>query len=694
MSEFKYVGVDVETCGLNHNSDEIVEICAIEFNKSGEIGQIFHRMCRPMSGFIPAGASKVNNIYYEDVKDAKSYLGDGIREEFAEFLGDRIAVGHNIIAFDSKFLKVEPVAMFDTLLECRKRFTGGNKLKTACTRLNIEWNDNGAHRAQYDTERTIQLCLRLLELNEKDEAKKAETSIFTGVSEKVFENRNFEFMGVIPTDADKAVVSNQAYSYSRINLYNQCPFKWFMSYARGMKQPQVDYLTTGSICHKIAELVGQWCYRELFLNKFEVYFSDAVRSKELKFDKASLIQYAKVKDDSELTYRHLAGYLYDKRTTAQTVLGMAGIAPLITRMDAELDANSYEIPSMPDEETYWDIVMKTINNFQCNDVDVIRDVKRIMSTFYMNKDFSVRPNGVMVFEKKIAVDKDWNIVSDFFGKNVFFRFVVDVVEYIDGVVTIVDYKSSRKAMKVEDLKEDRQLKCYVLAISKMLPKGSFHKVVIRIDYLRHGETIEVEFDNVDHIIKETIDWIEQSVQSAKDESLKTDGKSFMPRRNEFCHVCHVGEVGVCPLFNKQFINNMDDPMSFTISTIDDCQRAWKRVEANKNENARLTKLCKAFVERCESDVYIDDNARLDFHLSEGRDYDSGKTMMALFKKGIPVEYAIKFFSMTQSSMESLKEAKGIEFTVEEIDEISKRTTKNTFNAYTRKEIEDKGFINK
>ena len=78
-------------------------------------------------------------------------------------------------------------------------------------------------------------------------------------------------LGIIPSESDKTFLATQTYSYSRINLFNQCPFKWYMQYIKGFKEPDKDYFQTGKICHKVAEWSGEWCYKELFKNKLLAY---------------------------------------------------------------------------------------------------------------------------------------------------------------------------------------------------------------------------------------------------------------------------------------------------------------------------------------------------------------------------------------------------------------------------------------
>jgi DNA polymerase III epsilon subunit-like protein len=144
--EFPYVCIDVETTGLDPDTNEIIEVAAIEFDKNGNVGRVFHQLCKPMSNYLPDIITKITGLKMEDLKYEPEYLRDSVREKVDYFVGDRELIGHNLIAFDIKFLRIEPVKMFDTLLKVRKMYKNGkNNLKSACKREGIEFNPDEAH---------------------------------------------------------------------------------------------------------------------------------------------------------------------------------------------------------------------------------------------------------------------------------------------------------------------------------------------------------------------------------------------------------------------------------------------------------------------------------------------------------------------------------------------------------------------
>ena len=95
-----YVVFDLETTGISCRIDRVVEISAIKVEK-GQIAGEFTSLVNPGVP-IPYAASKVNGITDEMVKDAPAF--DKVLEEFLDFAGDRVLVGHNIHSFDMNFI--------------------------------------------------------------------------------------------------------------------------------------------------------------------------------------------------------------------------------------------------------------------------------------------------------------------------------------------------------------------------------------------------------------------------------------------------------------------------------------------------------------------------------------------------------------------------------------------------------------
>ncbi len=95
-----YVIFDLETTGISPRNDEVVEISAIKVI-GGKVVEEFSTLVNPQRP-IPFQATNVNGITDDMVKDAPTF--DVALKDFIEFAGDMILVGHNIHAFDMKFI--------------------------------------------------------------------------------------------------------------------------------------------------------------------------------------------------------------------------------------------------------------------------------------------------------------------------------------------------------------------------------------------------------------------------------------------------------------------------------------------------------------------------------------------------------------------------------------------------------------
>ena len=95
-----YVVFDLETTGISCGTDDIVEISAISVKDSIPVDE-FSTLVNPLRP-IPYYASRVNGITDEMVADSPVF--EDVLPKFLEFIKDSVLVGHNIHAFDLKFL--------------------------------------------------------------------------------------------------------------------------------------------------------------------------------------------------------------------------------------------------------------------------------------------------------------------------------------------------------------------------------------------------------------------------------------------------------------------------------------------------------------------------------------------------------------------------------------------------------------
>lgn len=150
-----YVIFDLETTGISCAYDAIVEIAAVKVS-GGKITDSFSTLVNPERP-IPYGASRVNGIYDEMVQDCpviETALGG-----FLDFVEDRILVGHNIHAFDMKFIKRDATRLWgktvgndyiDTLAIARQYLPGLAHHRLSDLAVYYGISAEGAHRALAD----------------------------------------------------------------------------------------------------------------------------------------------------------------------------------------------------------------------------------------------------------------------------------------------------------------------------------------------------------------------------------------------------------------------------------------------------------------------------------------------------------------------------------------------------------------
>ncbi|MDO4303523.1 MAG: exonuclease domain-containing protein [Bacillota bacterium] len=150
-----YVVFDLETTGINKERDAIIEISAIKV-QNHEVTDEFSTLVNP-GRHIPAGATAVNGITDDMVKDAPDIKT--AMEDFWDFIGDYVLVGHNIHTFDTNFIYDAALNFLgkelkndyvDTLYMARRCLPelSHHRLVDVAEHFGIQ--TEGAHRALFD----------------------------------------------------------------------------------------------------------------------------------------------------------------------------------------------------------------------------------------------------------------------------------------------------------------------------------------------------------------------------------------------------------------------------------------------------------------------------------------------------------------------------------------------------------------
>ncbi len=156
LSKAKYVVLDLETTGLSTRYNKIIEFGAVKIEKGSEIGRM-DILINPETK-LPKKIVKITNITDEMLIDKPTIKE--VLPKIVEFIGDAILVTHNA-NFDFSFLQEElanagmpllnnPVV--DTLALSRYLFPESRRhsLGSLCRNLEVRYDEDSAHRADYD----------------------------------------------------------------------------------------------------------------------------------------------------------------------------------------------------------------------------------------------------------------------------------------------------------------------------------------------------------------------------------------------------------------------------------------------------------------------------------------------------------------------------------------------------------------
>ena len=156
----EYVVFDTETTGFTPYSDQIIEIGAVKI-KNGEVIERFDELIDP-GRKLPTKIIELTNITDEmlEGKDTE----ENVTKRFLNFVGDLPMVAHNAkfdIGFISAAMNKYKLGEFkntvlDTMSMARMLYPNwrNHKLSTLVKQLEVPWDEDAHHRADYDSEGT------------------------------------------------------------------------------------------------------------------------------------------------------------------------------------------------------------------------------------------------------------------------------------------------------------------------------------------------------------------------------------------------------------------------------------------------------------------------------------------------------------------------------------------------------------
>ena len=156
LKEATYVVFDLETTGLSSRHDSIIEFGACKLYK-GNVTDRIDFFINPQKD-IPSRITRLTGIKNSDVEGAPTFKE--CKDRILDFIKDSVLVAHNA-SFDYGFINdelsrigeptidnpvIDTLNLSRLLFKDKKRFRLGNIAKE----FNVEYNDDDAHRADYD----------------------------------------------------------------------------------------------------------------------------------------------------------------------------------------------------------------------------------------------------------------------------------------------------------------------------------------------------------------------------------------------------------------------------------------------------------------------------------------------------------------------------------------------------------------
>lgn len=164
----EYVVYDTETTGLNSGVDQMIEIGAVKV-KNDEIIDRFDELIA-CDRALPKIITELTNITDDMLVGCDSE--ENVTRRFLEFVGDLPLVAHNAgfdISFVSNACKKYNLGQFnntvvDTMGLARNMYPDwrNHKLSTLVRNLDVEWDEDKHHRADYDCEGTSKCFYKML----------------------------------------------------------------------------------------------------------------------------------------------------------------------------------------------------------------------------------------------------------------------------------------------------------------------------------------------------------------------------------------------------------------------------------------------------------------------------------------------------------------------------------------------------
>ena len=159
-----YCVVDIETTGMSHVNNEIIEISALKI-RDGMIANSFSSLVKPVRG-VNYFITRLTGISNKMLSDAATI--DEVLPDFLSFIGNDVILGHNI-KFDLRFLRANCEKYLNIQLEnesvdtlgLARKYSGAPSCKLDSLAEFYGVNSSGHHRALRDCEMTYEIYKKM-----------------------------------------------------------------------------------------------------------------------------------------------------------------------------------------------------------------------------------------------------------------------------------------------------------------------------------------------------------------------------------------------------------------------------------------------------------------------------------------------------------------------------------------------------
>ncbi|MCH5171243.1 MAG: PolC-type DNA polymerase III [Erysipelotrichales bacterium] len=287
LSTAEYVVFDFETTGLSTKYDDIIEFGAVKFSQGmiRERIDLFVEINRP----IPKKIKKITGIT-DDMLVGQNSLVEAVHK-MRKFIGDAILVSHNA-DFDFGFLNeacrkvnedIFSNPVIDTLALARYIFpeSKGHRLGALCNNMDVIYDEDAAHRADYDAEVLNEVWQAMIAVLTKDNPHLTHADL----GELKLKEEHYKHLRpfhVVALAQDNEGIKNL------FKLVSESHIKYF---ANVPKVPR-------SLLIKLREhlLLGSACFNG------EVFDAAKTRTKEVLKKVVSFYDYIEVQPDSNYSY--------------------------------------------------------------------------------------------------------------------------------------------------------------------------------------------------------------------------------------------------------------------------------------------------------------------------------------------------------------------------------------------------------